>query len=251
MRRQIHIHTVQSRACPRFLPAVCGMAILAAILSPGICQAQTETPPEEKKPGVMIRMLCVQSLTGEEEQATLATKTEDGKWIEHDTTTLRSPFITSWFRVPRGTTHLIRKNGQKIISVGSFLISQDSERSIILLFPDKTKNTYRTQVIDPGKLGFNKGKILIINYGKIPAMVKMGKISITVNPGQQVVERIDANKDEMNRLLVAYVDKDRKIVPCYDHSVSSNPQTRKFILLFPDQKTGLRAMNLSEFGPFE
>jgi hypothetical protein len=52
-------------------------------------------------------------------------------------------------------------------------------------------------------------------------------------------------------LVIGHVDKDKNIVTCYDHKVSSDPNTRKFILLFSDPDTGLRAMSLSEFGPFE
>ena len=52
-------------------------------------------------------------------------------------------------------------------------------------------------------------------------------------------------------MLVGYIDADKNTVLCYDHRVSFNPNTRTFILLFPDANTGLRAMTLSEFGPFE
>lgn len=226
------------------------LAIVAAMVSPVICLAQPETDSLEKKEAVMVRMLCVQSLTGKEEEAVLATKAEDGKWIEHGTVTLRSPFIGPWLPAPRGTNHLIR-NLSETVSLGSFLIPENTKRSIVLLFPDTVKNVYRTQVIDPGNLGFQKGKALIANYGNIPAMVQMGKTSVTVNPGKQVVAAIDADKEGMYRMMVAHLDKDQKIVPCYDRFISSNPQTRKFILLLPDPKTGLRAMSLSEFGPFE
>jgi hypothetical protein len=256
MRRQTPFHPVLTRKFPFFRRVFRSLLILAAVLSPEICLAQAETAkpetaPAEKKEGVMVRMVCIQSLTGKEEEAVLATKTEDGKWMEHGAVTLRSPFITPWLRVPRGTTHLVRKNRGETVSLGSFLIPQNSKSSIVLLFPDTGKNIYRTQVIDPGNLGFQKGKVLIVNYGSIPAMLQMGKTSLTVNPGKQVVETINTDKDGMYRLMIAHMDKDQKIVPCYDRFVSSDPQTRKFILLFPDPKSGLRAMSLSEFGPFE
>jgi hypothetical protein len=256
MHRQTLFHPVVTCEFQYFLQIFRRLAIVAAMVSPAVCLAQTqtaklETAPLEKKESVMVRLLCVQSLTGKEEQAVLATKFEDGNWLEHGSVTLRSPFITPWLPVPRGTTHIVRKNGSETVSLGSFLIPENANRSIVLLFPDTGKNIYRTQVIDPGNLGFQKGKALIANYGKIPAMVQMGKTSVTVNPGKQVVATIDADKEGMYRMMVAHFDKDQKIVPCYDRFVSSNPQTRKFILLFPDPKTGLRAMSLSEFGPFE
>jgi hypothetical protein len=256
MHRPIPSHPVLTLESQYFRQVFSGLAIVAAMVSPMICLAQPETAKPEtaplaKKGSVMVRMLCVQSLTGKEEEAVLATKAEDGTWMEHGAVTLRSPFITPWLPVPRGATHLVRKDGSETVSLGSFLIPENTKRSIVLLFPDTVKNLYRTQVIDPGNLGFQKGKALIANYGNIPAMVQMGKTSVTVNPGKQVVATIDADKEGMYRMMVAHLDKDQKIVPCYDRFVSSNPQTRKFILLFPDPKTGLRAMSLSEFGPFE
>lgn len=251
MRLLTFIHQAARLARLRYCRTICFTSVIVAIFSPEICLAQTEAATEKKNEGAMIRMLCVQSLPGQEEEALLATKTEDESWIERGEITLRSHFITAWQRVPHGTTHIIRKDRDKTISFGSFSIAPDSKRSIILLFPDKAKNIYRTQVIDPGKLGFQKGKALILNYGKVPALVKMGDVAVTVKPGQQVVERIDANEDGMYRLLVGYLDENKNIVPCYDKFVSSNPKTRKFILLFPDQDSSLRAMSFSEFGPFE
>lgn len=228
--------------------------MLAAAIFPVISLAQTETPapaPAEKPQGVLVRLLCTQSLSGEEEQVTFATKTQDDKWIEHGETDIRSPFITEWIKLPPGILHLIRKKKDVVTSLGSFTIPEKQARTIIVLLPDMKKKIYHAQLIDPSKLGFQKGKVLVINYGNVQASIKMGKTMMTANPGQQIVEKIDADADGMYRLVIAYQDKDKKLVPCYDHFLSSNPQTRKFILLFPDQNTGLRAMNLSEFGPFE
>lgn len=222
------------------------------LFSQGICLAQSGTIPEKKNEGTVVRILCVQSLTGAEENVTLATKTEDGEWVEHGAVTLRSPFITPWIKVPSGVTHIVRKKGDEMFSIGSFKITPKLDRAILVMLPDTAKDIYRMQVINPAELGFQKGKALILNYGNVPAVVKMGKISKTVNPGQKVVQKIAADEDGMYRLVIGHVDKEnRKIIPCYDRFVSSNPGTRKFILLFPDKDTGLRAMSLSEFGPFE
>ncbi len=253
MRWQAHSHPAMTRSYSYFFRIIRDLGILIPLLAPGISFAQTEPAPDDKKKGAMVRMLCVQSLSDKEddEELILATKTEDEKWTEHGKITLRSPFITSWVQVPRGTTHLVKKEGGAYKSFGSFLLPEQSQRSIVILIPDMSKKTYRTQVLDPGNLGFQKGKALIVNYGKVPAMVIMGKTKLTVNPGQQIVEKIDADQDGMYPLLIGYLDENQKIVPCYDKQVSSNPKARKFILLFPDQDTGLRAMSLSEFGPFE
>ncbi len=221
------------------------------LLSQGICFAQEAADPAKKEEGVMVRMLCVQSLSTKEEETMLATKKEDGTWFEHTAVTLRTPFISEWIRLPHGTIHLTNKEEEPVRSLGSFVVPEKPKRLIVVLLPDTKKNGYQMQVIDPENLGFQKGKALIINYGKVRAAVRIGERTVTVNPGQQVVEKIDANQDGMYRLLIGHLDDNQKIVPCYDRFVSSNANTRKFILLFPDQQLGLRAMSLSEFGPFE
>ena len=138
-----------------------------------------------------------------------------------------------------------------MISLGSFKSGKKLHRAILVLMPDTTKKTYRINVINPEQLKFQKGKALILNYSKIIAVVKLGGKQKVVKPGQMRVVNIVANKDNMYRLLVSYVNKDKKVVACYDRFVSSNPKTRKFLLLFPDTHAGLRVFSLSEFGPFE
>ncbi len=244
-------HSASSRTCLWFMLISRSLGALVLILSHGICLAQQEIAPAKKEEGVMIRILCVQSVSSKEEEAMLATKKEDGTWIEHTAVTLRTPFISEWIRLPHGTIHLTNKEEEPARSLGSFVVPEKPKRLIVVLLPDTKKNGYQSQVIDPENLGFQKGKALIINYGKVRAAVRIGERTVTVNPGQQVVEKIDANQDGMYRLLIGHLDDNQKIVPCYDRFVSSNANTRKFILLFPDQQLGLRAMSLSEFGPFE
>jgi hypothetical protein len=146
---------------------------------------------------------------------------------------------------------LLRKQGKEMVSLGSFKSGKKLHRAILVLMPDTTKKTYRINVINPEQLKFQKGKALILNYSKIIAVVKLGGKQKVVKPGQMLVVNIAANKDNMYRLLVSYVNKDKKAVACYDRFVSSNPKTRKFLLLFPDTHAGLRVFSLSEFGPFE
>lgn len=199
----------------------------------------------------MVRIVCVQSLNGEDEKITLARKTEDGKWVESGDLTLSSSLITEWIRVPVGLNDIARKNGAELTSIGSFTISPTMKGAILILLPDVEKKVYRVQTVDPAKLEFRKGKALIVNYSKTPALVKMGKQTNTLAPGQQLVETITADADGMYPMLIGHLDADKKTVLCYDRRVSSNPSARTFILLFPDPNTGLRAMTLSEFGPFE
>lgn len=231
--------------------ASCSLFILATLFLAEKSYAQAAPAPEKKEEGAMVRIVCVQTLTGKDEAITLAQKKEDGKWIESGELTLSSSFITEWIRVPVGLNDIVRKNAAELTSIGSFTISPTMKRAILILLPDVEKKVYRVQTIDPAKLEFRKGKALIVNYSKIPALVKMGKQTNTVASGQQVVETITADANGMYPMLIGHLDKDNNTVLCYDHRVSSNPSTRTFILLFSDPDTGLRAMTLSEFGPFE
>ncbi len=242
MQRNSRTHGLLSIGC---------IYLLLFILATTISNAQGETGAKRKETGTMVRMLCVQSLTGDDKEVILATKTKDGKWKEHGKVTLRSPFISQWIQIPKGTTHLLRKQGKGMISLGSFKSGKKLHRAILVLLPDTTKKTYRINVINPEQHQFKKGKALILNYSKTLAVVKLEGKQKMVKPGQMLVENITANKDNMYRLLVSYVNKDKKTVACYDRFVSSNPKTRKFLLLFPDTHTGLRVFSLSEFGPFE
>lgn len=228
-----------------------GLFILATLFLTEECRAQAAPDPEKKEEGTMVRIVCVQSLSGKDEPVTLAKKTDAGKWIESGDLTLRSALITDWTRVPVGLNHIVRKNGAELASIGSFTISPTMKAAILILLPDVAKKVYRVHLIDTAKLEFRKGKAIIVNYSTIPALVKMGKQTNTVAPGQQVVEAIKADADGMYPMLIGHLDKDKNTVLCYDRRISSNPNTRTFILLFSDPDTGLRAMTLSEFGPFE
>ncbi len=231
--------------------ASCSLFILVTLFLTGVSHAQVEPAPEKKEEGAMVRIVCVQSLTGKDEPVTLAKKTENGKWNESGDLTLSPALITDWIRVPVGLNHIGRKNGAELASIGSFTVSPTMKAAILILLPEVKEKVYRVHLIDTAKLEFRKGKAIIVNYSTISALVKMGKQTTTVAPGQQVVETIKADEDGMYPMLVGHLDKDKNTVLCYDHRVSFNPNTRTFILLFPDPDTGLRAMTLSEFGPFE
>lgn len=235
--------------------STCRYLIVALLLSIGICHSQTApapaTPEKKKEESAKVRILCVKGLVEGEEELMLATKADDGKWKELGKFTLRSPLITDWLPVPEGLTYMVRKKGEQMSPLGSFEMKNGLKRAVIVLLPDQKNNVYRVQLIDPANLGFQKGKALVINYGNLQAVVKIGGSTKTLPPGQQMVEKIEADADGMFALMIGHVDNDKKIVVCYDHKVSLNPDTRKFILLFPDADTGLRAMSLSEFGPFE
>lgn len=228
------------------------VSILAALSLQQTSHAQDAPVPEKKEVGTMVRFLYVQSLTPvkdteEDEKITLARMSEDGKWTEVGEISMRSSFITSWISLKEDLTHLVRKEGENFVSLGSFTVAPKMKNAVIVMLPDFANKSYKLQLIDPTKLDFRKGKALIVNYSKIPALVNMGKETKTVAPGKQLVETINADADGMYPLLIGYLDKDKKTVLCYDRRAYSNSNTRTFILLFPDPDNGLQAMSLAEF----
>jgi hypothetical protein len=214
------------------------------------CGQETAVPKKkESKP--LLRILCVRSLE-ENQKVILASKTEKGKWKEHKEMTLRSPFITDWTEVSQGVFHLTKRQNKTLVSLGSFTIAQNMKRAILVLRPRPNKKSYLINLIDPTQLDFRSGNALVMNFSKIPAVVKMGGESLKlVQPGKKTVIPIAAGKDRMFRMLVGYKNKSNDLIACYDRYVSANPKTRKFILVFPDPDTQLRVVSLSEFGPFK
>jgi len=212
-------------------------------------KAQTETTPAERKEGSKVRIVCVQNLGGgkKADKLTLAKKSKDDEWIEFGDIELRASTITNWVRVPNEEIHVIRKGGENAVSLGSFTIPPKVNRAVLILIPNPKEKIYRVHLIDPAKLEFRNGKALVVNYTKIPAMVNMGQKTKIVTPGQEYVEDIKTDKDGMFRMLIAYKDKEDKVIPCYDRALSADDKTRKFILLLPDSRIGMQAISLTEF----
>ena len=198
----------------------------------------------------MMRILCVSCLT-ENEKLVVASKNEEGEWIEHEEFELRSSFITSWMKAAEGNVYLARRGVNGLVSICSLKIPDSTGRFVVILLPDTAKKVYYANVINPEKLEFRKGMSLVTNYSKLPALVMLGKKRTEVMPGKQVTARAVAGKDGMYRMLVGYQDESKELIPCYDRYVSANPDARDFLLLFPDATTGLKVFSLSEFGPFE
>ncbi len=55
----------------------------------------------------------------------------------------------------------------------------------------------------------------------------------------------------MYRMLAGYKDAEEEWVVCYDRYVSSNPESREFLFLLPDEILGLRVLSLPEFGDID
>lgn len=237
--------TPQRRLRP-FLLAICLPVVAATPL-----HAQEAAPEAEKEAAPAMRILCVGSLSGDEEEIVLASKTEEGEWKEITVFKLRSSFVTDWMKTASGELHLAKRGAEGLVPIGSFRLKEGTRRSIVILLPDKEKMTYRADVIDPKELGFRKGAVLVVNYSRIPAVVMLGTKRTDVKPGERVAARAVANEDGMYRMLAGYKNESDEIVACYDRYVPDNPDSRDFLMLFPDPVGGLRVYSLPEFGPFE
>ncbi len=223
-------------------------------LSTMTVSAQEETGTEElKKNQLALRILCVATLPGTE-KVMLATKDEEGEWkmLTDEVVTLRSKFVTEWLPAEKGTMFLVKKNGETVETLGTFIYPLNAKRLVLVLLPNMTDKTYRIDVIDPGALGFSKGKALVANYSQQPAVAKLGAAMSNVESGNKVVIKPIPDDNGMYRMTLGYVDDKGKPVPCYDRYVGYSEESRDFLLLFPDRRQpGFAVFSLAEFGPFE
>ncbi len=206
---------------------------------------------KEKSNKPMLRILCVATLPGAE-TVMLATKDEEDKWIILSEVTLRTKFVTQWLAAAKGKLHLVKKTEDEVQSLATFNYPQNAKRIILVLIPDAAKGKYSVDVIDPSRQGFSKGKSLVANYSKMPAVAKLGSTIKNVKPGEKVIMKAGPDDNGMFRMTLGYSDKKGKPVPCYDRYVSYSKESRDFLLLFPDRRQpGFAVFNLAEFGPFE
>jgi hypothetical protein len=210
-------------------------------------QPAAPTPKPEAKSG--LRFICVSSLA-EEQQVVLASRNEDGEWLELGVVELRSSFVTNWLPTKPGELHLALREGGALKSICKF-DPGSARRALVVLIADPQEKSYKANVIDPEKLAFAKGSVLVINYSRLPGMVLLGSKKVSLNPGQREVAKPMPEANGMYRLMAAYVDPDKKIVPCYDRYVPANPESRDLLLLFPDPKLGLKVFSLPMFGEME
>lgn len=222
--------------------------LLFGLLLPAM--GQEPANPKEKEAKPQLRIVCVTGLS-EDQEVILASRDEQGNWQEYGTIKLRSSLITDWLPAHTGELHLALREAEQLKSIGHFTYPQGAKRALAVLFADSAKNTYRADVIDPGKLKFTKGSALLVNYSSLNGAVVLGSLKTRVKPGERLVVKPIPEANGMYRMMVAYASTEKELVPCYDRYVSTNPDSRDIIFLLPDQTLGLKVFSLSEFGPFE
>lgn len=219
------------------------------LLVPALGQ-ETSANPKEREAKPQLRFICVSSLT-EDQEVILASRDEKGAWQEYSTIRLRSSLITAWLPAHTGELHLALRAGGELQSICHFTYPDGSKRALTVLLPDPVKKTYSADVIDPAKLKFVKGSALVVNYSSMNGLVMLGATKIQVKPGERSVVKPSPEANGMYRMLVAYADEKKQLVPCYDRYIADNDDARDIIFLLPDPTLGLKVFSLSEFGPFE
>ena len=229
-------------------PLVKISAILLGSLTLAVAQAD-QAPPGKKESKPQLRIICVASLS-EDQETILASRDDEGNWREHRTFKLRSSFITDWMPADSGELHLALRNAGELKSICRFTCPAATKRILVVLLPNTLKKTYSADVIDPGKLNFIKGSTLVVNYSALPGAVVLGAARTSIKSGERLILKPKPDANGMYRMMAAYSDSNKELVPCYDRYVSSNEEARDIILLLPDPTLGLKVFSLSEFGPF-
>ena len=153
-------------------------------IMPALGQEPAETPKEQKATP-KIRLICVSSLADEQE-VILASRDEKGKWLELGMVKLRSSFITDWLPAMAGELHLALREEGALKSIAKFNLAS-ARRALVVLIANPPTKSYMASVIDPEKLAFAKGSVLVINFSSQPGMVLLGSKKLTVNSGQREV----------------------------------------------------------------
>ncbi len=158
------------------------------------------------------------------------------KWLELGKVKLRSSFITDWLPAMSGEFHLALREEGTLKSIGKFNLGA-ARRALVVLIANPPNKSYMASVIDPEKLAFAKGSVLVINFSSLPSLVLLGSKKLTVNPGQREVAQPALESNGMYRMMVAYPDANKKPVPCYDRYIAGNPNSRDLMFLLPDPTT--------------
>lgn len=223
--------------------------ILLGLWLPAMAQ-EPDAAPKEREEKILLRFVCVSSLAKEQE-VVLASRNEKGDWLELSPVGLRPSFITEWLPAATGELHLALREAGGLKSICKFTYPASARRALVVLVADRKKKVYRPVVIDPQKMEFSKGSVLVVNFSTRPGMVLLGSKKILVKSGQRVVAKPSLDSNGMYRMMVAYAGDNKEAVPCYDRFIPGNPDSRDMMFLFPDPTLGFRVFSLPMFGDLD
>ncbi len=206
--------------------------------------------PKERDAKPLLRFICVSSLAADQ-QVVFAAKDDEGRLLELGAVELRPSLITPWLPAKAGELHLALREDGTLKSICRFQYPAAARRALVVLIADLKEKAYKADAIDPEKLEFAKGSVLIVNFSSQTGMVLLGSKKVTVNSGQRAVAAPALESNGMYRLMAAYLDPDKKTVPCYDRYIPGSPDSRDLLFLFPDATLGLKVFSLPLFGELE
>ncbi len=91
-----------------------------------------------------------------------------------------------------------------------------------------------------------------MNYSPLEAVVKLGAKVRSVGSGKRTTLKAAPQNNGMFRMLLGYTGSSGEPVACYDRYIQHSPDSRDFLLLFPDPKqNGFSVFSFAEFGPFD
>lgn len=224
-------------------------ALVAALLTCAVWQP-VHGQSKERKGKSQLKFICVSSLA-ENQEVILASRDDKGKWQELGTTSLRTSLITDWLPATDGELHLAVREEGTLKSICQFTCPADSRRALVALIADPEKKVYNAHAVDPEKLQFVKGSVLIFNLSPHAGVVSLGPKEEKVEAGQQRVVKATLEGNGMYRMMVSYLDTDGKTVSCYDRQASSNPNSRDLLFLLPDKTLGIKVLSLPVFGSLD
>jgi hypothetical protein len=198
---------------PRFHLSSTRTFLKLAILSFGLLLPapgqQPAADPKKEEGRMRVRFICVSSLENEQELV-LASHNDKGEWQELGKVKLRPSFIMDWVPAGAGELHLAIREAEGLKSVCQFKYPTAAPRALVVLIADTQNKVYRASVMNPAELQFTKGSVLLINFSSLPGMVLLGSKKVTVNSGQRVVAKPALETNGMYRMMVAYLDPDKK-----------------------------------------
>jgi hypothetical protein len=197
-----------------------------------------------------LRFVCVSSLPGQQE-IVLASRNDKGRWKEYGEVGLRTSGITDWFPAATGELHLARRENNTLKSICSFQYPAGSKRAHVVLAADIETNSYKARVLDPEKIGFDKGSVLVVNSSGKNALVALGTNERKIEPGQHAVLKPGMEEDITYRQMVSYFDDKDKDVLSHDRHVPLNPDAREILFLMDDKNLVMKVVTLPIFGTLD
>lgn len=223
--------------------------LLFGLLAPAMGQ-QEEPRKEGQKEQPKLRLICISALQPDQE-VHLASRNDKGEWTQLGKTGLRSSFISDWLPSSPGEVHLTVPGSDGPQSICSFNHPSTARHALVLLVADPAKNVYSAVVLDPARMNFAKGSVMAVNFSKQTGLLVFGTKKIKLESGGKTVLKPALEQNGMYRMLVAYEDAGKKIIPCYDRYLQGNPDSRDLLFLIPDQNLGLKVFSLPLFGELD